>query len=1282
MSILLKLTILIFLVFLNSTHAKNLEKISLQLSWKYQFQFAGFIMAKELGYYKDIGLDVAILEYDADDNVEKLLSHKVDFLVSNGMILYKNKKLQNAILLATYFQRSPLVLITQPEIKNVLDIKGKNIVISKNDIYNSSLSMLLEYFSINGKNTNFINPSFSLENFIDKKVDAVTGFKSNELFVLDELNVSYNIIDPVEYGFSTNAINLFTLNEKVKKRPGLIHDFLLATKRGWEYSLEHIDEVALLIHKKYTPSKSFKHLQYEGEITKELMLRDLYNIGEINEGFVNKTYTQLLHSKRLYPTQKHTNLVYKNFLTNSQAQIDFSDSEMEWMKKKQTIRYSEIDWKPLSIIEDGKMRGILGEYLDIIAKKTGIEFELIPSNFWSEVLEKFKNEEIDIIPGVGSSSHELEMGDVSMVYAKYPMGIITGYDYSYIDSLKDIKDKVIAVPKYYSSYNFIVENYPDIKLLPTKTIEEALLHVASGQADAFVGHIATALHYITQLNLTKLKVSGTTAFEFQHRYLIQKNHPELTSIINKVFKSINEHERNSINSRWITTKVEEQVDMSLIYQIVAISTFIVFLFIVRQRTLGKYNGKLRTLKERMDLALDGNRDVIWDWNLLTNNLYVSPRWKEVTGYGADGIETEIKIWKKYIHPDDFRKIMRAIFNNINGKSQYLDEVHRYRHKEGNWVWIHIRGKTIYDENKKAVRMIGTHTDITVQRELELKYTHQAQIIEQIHDSVISTDLQGYISSWNSGSQQLLGYSSDEVLGKHINFIYPEENLKDLEKNIQVLKSIGEQQAETKLLKKSQNIIDVHISLSLLRDENLIPIGMVGYCQDISKRKKVEQELIEQKNILAHQANHDALTDLPNRILFNDRLEQGIEKAKRKGEKLALFFIDLDHFKEINDSLGHSVGDEILVAVTTLLKKTIRQKDTLARLGGDEFTVIIEELNGISSATSLARKILKVLSQPISIGGNVLYVSSSIGISLYPNDGVFSSDLLKYADAAMYRAKDEGRNNFQFYSSEMTELALERIVMESNLRRAIQNKEFVIAYQPQVDAVNNTLLGMEALIRWQHPTMGLISPAKFIPLAESTGLIIEIDQYVMKTAMKQFSEWYGEGLNPGILSLNLAVKQLKQKNFIDIVQSMMRKTEVKPSWLELEVTEGQIMTNPEEAIKVLTDISNLGIELAIDDFGTGYSSLSYLKKLPIKKLKIDQSFVKDLPDDEEDVAIAKAVIALAKSLNLKIIAEGVETKEQKEFLVSNGCHNIQGYLYSKPVSAQEIKKILLNGLEYN
>lgn len=465
---------------------------------------------------------------------------------------------------------------------------------------------------------------------------------------------------------------------------------------------------------------------------------------------------------------------------------------------------------------------------------------------------------------------------------------------------------------------------------------------------------------------------------------------------------------------------------------------------------------------------------------------------------------------------------------------------------------------------------------------------------------------------------------------------------------------------------------------LYLDENHI-LGVLGVSRDISQYTLLESENKEQKKTLEYQTYYDQLTGLPNRTLLLDRIEQEIKLAHRKNSALAVILIDLDHFKAINDSLGYQIGDLVIIEIAKRLQNTLLETDTVARLGGDEFAVLLSGLKNTDYNTDYVVDIVDNLQEAMKEVINILehhfYCTLSIGITLSPNDGLNAEVLLKNADAAMYKAKNEGRNGYSFYKQEMTEKAFERIVMESSLRNAINNNEFVVYYQPQIEVTTQKIVGIEALIRWQHPVMGMVSPAKFITLAEETGFIVELDQWTMRCAMKQVVCWYALGLNPGVLALNLAMKQLQQKNFVQMLSDMLQETQCKAEWLALEVTEGQIMVNPENAILILEKVSAMGIELAVDDFGTGYSSLSYLKRLPINKLKIDQSFVRGLPEDEDDGAITKAVIALAKNLHLSVIAEGVETIEQVKFLTENGCYHVQGYYYGKPMPVDEMEHYL-------
>ena len=443
--------------------------------------------------------------------------------------------------------------------------------------------------------------------------------------------------------------------------------------------------------------------------------------------------------------------------------------------------------------------------------------------------------------------------------------------------------------------------------------------------------------------------------------------------------------------------------------------------------------------------------------------------------------------------------------------------------------------------------------------------------------------------------------------------------------------------------------------------------------------KVDFKTQELKNInreLQHQAEHDCLTSLPNRLLFIDRLNQALKYAARRKQNVGVLFLDLDRFKEINDVHGHDIGDELLKEVTKRLVKSVREEDTVARLGGDEFTIIIQNSDN-KNIIKVADKIMQAMKNVFRINELELSTTFSIGISSFPQDGQTSEVLLRNADTAMYKAKDNGKNNYKFYNEQMTALALQRVELERDIKKALLNDEFEPYFQPKIDANTLEVLGLESLIRWKHPVKGMISPFEFIPFAEELGLITNIDNYMMRKSIQIVQKWQDDGIQTGVLSVNISTKHLEGEELINKIKEVVSSTGFNTSYLEIEITESQIMQNAQNAIDILNDIKQLGITISIDDFGTGYSSLSYLKKLPINKLKIDKSFIDDLPDDEDDVAIVKTIISLAKNLNLNIIAEGVETKEQVEFLVKNGCSNIQGYYYSKPLSEDDCKNFFIN-----
>ncbi len=563
---------------------------------------------------------------------------------------------------------------------------------------------------------------------------------------------------------------------------------------------------------------------------------------------------------------------------------------------------------------------------------------------------------------------------------------------------------------------------------------------------------------------------------------------------------------------------------------------------------------------------------------------------------------------------------------------------------------------------------------------ERKQKQQSRILEQIHDSVITTDLKGIVTHWNHGAEMIHGYHCEEMIGESVEKLYLREDLEKLRWMQDQALHHGVHHDEIRKVNKRGEILYTNITLSPLRDEEENVIGMTRLSQDITQKKEIEQKLQAQTQLLNYQAYHDALTNLPNRSLFNDRLEKSIATAQRNKGRFALLFIDLDNFKQINDTLGHHYGDEVLKVVAQRLENSIREEDTLSRLGGDEFTVLVQSLKRASDVATVANKIITALEPKIMIDSHDLRITASIGISLYPKDATDHHDLLKYADSAMYKAKERGRNNFQFYSSDMTRLAFEKVEMERSMHDSLESGDFVVYYQPQINAATDVIVGVEALVRWQHPQLGMITPDRFIPLAEERGFIIKLDSFVMLQAMRDHSAWRTSGLNPGQLSLNLSMKQLMSRDFLQALNEAITETDFDVRWLEFEITESQMMLEPTKSIEILESLSKMGIEIAIDDFGTGYSSLAYLKRLPVNKLKIDRSFIKDLPQDDEDCAISKAIIALAKSLNLQLVAEGVEREDQVHYLLENGCQNIQGYYYSRPVEKEIITKYLQKGLK--
>ncbi len=581
--------------------------------------------------------------------------------------------------------------------------------------------------------------------------------------------------------------------------------------------------------------------------------------------------------------------------------------------------------------------------------------------------------------------------------------------------------------------------------------------------------------------------------------------------------------------------------------------------------------------------------------------------------------------------------------------------------------VEVLSSQVEHHNNPATQMV--FSDITGRISLDSKLQQAAQIFENTTEGVIVTDCKANITAVNPAFTQITGYPEEAVMGRNPRFLQSGKQDKAFFKGLwEKLKQEKSWRGEIWNRRKNGEIYPAWLNITSIQDDKGEISQYVALFSDITSIKQSQSQL-------EHLAHHDSLTDLPNRLLFEDRLEHAITQAKRQKRHLAVLFLDLDRFKNINDSLGHSVGDALLVQVATRLHNLLRENDTAARLGGDEFTILLENLEDPNYTAVVANKILNYLKQPFEIFGRKLHITASIGISLYPEDGKDVGNLTKNADAAMYQAKESGRNNYRFYTSELTQSAFERLLLESELRSAIKDQQLLLYYQPQFSVNSGKISGAEALLRWRHPRMGILPPARFIPLAEETGLIHEIGHWTLEHACKQTREWSQKGLFTGRMAVNLSVRQIMHTDLILRFEEIIAKTRCLPTQLQFEVTEGVFMGQKELSIPVLDVFKQLGVTIVIDDFGTGYSSLSYLKQLPIDKLKIDRSFVQEMPDDADGAAIAQAIISLGQTLGLEIIAEGVETEAQQNLLQLMGCQEMQGYLYGAPMPARSFEEKL-------
>ncbi|TBU96937.1 putative bifunctional diguanylate cyclase/phosphodiesterase [Phytopseudomonas dryadis] len=675
---------------------------------------------------------------------------------------------------------------------------------------------------------------------------------------------------------------------------------------------------------------------------------------------------------------------------------------------------------------------------------------------------------------------------------------------------------------------------------------------------------------------------------------------------------------------------------------------------------------LRLSEERLSLALSATDDGLWDWDLRQQKIYYSPGYTALLGLENGELGDTRERWLQYMHPDDRPHYERSVARVLAAASQApYENTYRLRHRDGSYRWIQSRGRIQLDENGQPERFIGTVSDITQRRADADSLRQAAAVFEATQEGVLVTDAQQNIVHINPAFSRITGYSEAEILGQQPTLLKSGRHDSNFYHNLwHTLQTRGTWSGEVWNRRKNGEIYPQWQCIRAIRDDNGVLSYYVAVFSDISVLRRSQREL-------DHLAHHDPLSNLPNRLLFTERVEHALQRSQNEARRGAVLVIDLDHFKHINESLGHNVGDLLIKAAGERLVGQLDKGITLARLGGDEFGLLCEECNQAEQAAHLAQQLIDCLGDPFQLEDQELFISASVGICLYPDDAHTVEQVLRNVDSALFKAKSSGREGFAFYDQEQTEYARQRVELVGGMRHALENGELRVHYQPLCRLSDGQLIGVEALVRWQHPQRGLVPPGEFIPVAEDSGMISAIDAWVLEQACRQMVAWQAQGYAQQFVAVNLSSRLFSRGELDQRVAQVLAETGLPPACLELEVTESAVMHDPDMAHALLERLRALGVRLAIDDFGTGYSSLARLKRLPVHKLKLDQSFVAGLPHDKDDVAITRAVIALAHSMELKVLAEGIERAEQWDYLRQLGCDYAQGYYIGRPQPADAL-----------
>ncbi|MBV1881855.1 MAG: EAL domain-containing protein [Pseudomonadales bacterium] len=966
--------------------------------------------------------------------------------------------------------------------------------------------------------------------------------------------------------------------------------------------------------------------------------------------------------------------------------LDLTDAEIDWLESNPQVTFTgDPNWLPYEAFTDlGEYIGIVAEHLKLISEITGLKIKISPSATWTESIQKAKDSRVDIISETDDSDLKSHL-NFTQPYLFNPIVIVMGINESYVEVVPKIADKRIALIKDYGYAAKIRRKYPDIQFVTVDHIQDGLISVSTGKVDALFCTLALCSYTIHELGLNDVKIVGKTEFDTKLALGVQSHLPELLSILNKAIQSISQGQKQLILDEWIKHEYVEKTDftLSLIISIIAILLLSVFSYWNR-RLAHEINLRKETEKQLIQSNRNNERFRVIFYesavghavNCLKNGdfIEVNQCFANITGHT---IEEFKNLTYRELTPESYSTVEEIQLKLLKETGRYGPYEKHYIHKNGEHIAVRLNGAIVkgYDDEDLILSVVE---DISAFEDTKEKLRLSSLVMENSSECMIITDENNRIIAANPAFSKITGYSLLESLGKDPgSFKSGRHDAKFYDDMWDCLETSGRWQGEIWDKRKNGEVFVKWMNIDTIKNTEGKITRYIALFSDITTRKKSEETIWRQ-------ANFDTLTGLPNRDRFQYRLEEEMAASKKAEQCLALLLIDLDEFKEVNDTLGHDVGDKLLKVVAERIVSCVGQSDIVARLGGDEFTIIVSGFENIDYVNTLAEKLIESLVTPYQLDAEVVHISASIGITLYPDDAVAIDVLIKNADQAMYEAKSRGRNRYSYFTQSLHDEAQNRRHLSNDLRTALSQDQFEVFFQPIVDLSTNGICKAEALLRWKNPERGMVSPTEFISLAEDIGVINEVGSWVLQEAKRWGKYWNAQFDIELDVSVNISPVQFKTdqdshcSGWIETFNSLSNGHVAGASHKQnviVEITEGLLLDADPEILDKLYKLRSAGIEVAIDDFGTGYSSLSYLKKLPIDYLKIDRSFISNLEHDKHDLALSKAIIVMAHEVGLRVIAEGVESEEQQKILTHAGCDFAQGYLYSKPVPPEEFELLL-------